>query len=225
MKRILRLLGSLVLVAALPACSRGKTLASFEGEITMHTTSAHASPTDMLVSVKGDRLRFDMKSPTGDPMHALLDPTAKKVLLFADAQKSYLDMDFATPAGQPSTNPSTSTLTQAGGHKTVAGYDCETWEVKDATGKRSDVCIAQGIAFFDVMALRPGGSPAGETPLARQFREKKSFPLESIDYDGSGTEMTRTEVVKIEKKSLDDSLFAVPPDYRKVELPKAPTLR
>lgn len=211
---------SLIPVAAaaltLTACS--KTLASFEGEITMHTTVAAGGAHDMVVETKGDKLRFDVNSD-GEASHAVYDPSTNKVLLFFDGPKKYADLDFGTPSSAPNTDPGTSTITKAGTHKTIAGYECDVWSVKDVSGKHSEVCIAEGIAFFDINGLRPG-APRTESPLARQFREHKSFPLESIDYDAQGKELSRMEVVKIEKSKLDDSTFAIPSGYTKLEMPK-----
>lgn len=218
---------AVVLAAALLGCSRPSslTLSAFEGEITMRTKLATgAPPQDMVVKTKGDKLRFDMTGAGAQPTHVVLDPKGGKLLLVIDAQKTYFDMDFSAPSAQPSTNPTTSAATATGTHRQVAGYDCEEWKVTDASGKRSDVCMAQGIAFFDPTSLRPGAQHA-ESPLARKFRENKSFPLESVDYDAQGKELSRMDVVKIDKKSLDDSEFAVPADYKRMQMPQAPTAR
>ena len=53
-------------------------------------------------------------------------------------------------------------------------------------------------------------------------REEALFPLKSVEIDGSGKETSRMVVTKIEKKSLDGSLFAIPADYKRVDLPKLP---
>jgi outer membrane lipoprotein-sorting protein len=202
---------------AMCSCSKTNKLDGFEGDITMHTTAGTNSQ-DMVVEVKKDQLRFDMNSPQGGAMHGVFDPKANKVTLYADATKTYTDMDFSGPSGKTNTNPDTSAITQSGKHETIAGYDCEDWTVNDPSGKKSEVCIAQGIAFFDVGSLRGGASASGSA-IATQFREKKSFPLRSVEYDAAGKEQSRMEVTKIESKSLDDSRFATPAGYTKLTLP------
>ena len=170
-------------------------------------------------SKSGDKLRFDMKSAKGEPMHGVFDPKANKVVLFSDSTKTYMDLDFSKPSAAPNTDPGTSAVTKTGNHETVAGFDCEDWTVKDPSGKRSELCIAEGIAYFDVASLRPGF--AGPTsPLAKEFRDKKSFPLRAVEYDAAGKELSRMEVTKIEKQAVDDAAFSVPADFKKVELPK-----
>lgn len=214
MKISLALFGLAILSSG---CSKGNRLDGFEGDITMHTTSG-ANSQDMVVEVKKDQLRFDMNSPQAGAMHGVFDPKANKVTLYADATKTYTDMDFSGPSAKTNTNPDTSTITQSGKHETIAGYDCEDWTVNDPSGKKSAVCIAQGIAFFDIGSLRGGAQSSGSV-IATQFREKKSFPLRSIEYDATGKEQSRMEVTKIESKSLDDSRFAAPADYTKLALP------
>ncbi len=208
-------LSVLALMLSTAACSKGFGT-GFEGEITMHTQRVGEAGSDMIVKAKGDKLRFDVPSPTGDSA-AIFDPAANKVTMLIDAQKSYMDLDFNKPSAAPSTNPDTSTAQKTGKHETVAGIDCEDWTATDASGKRSEVCLAQGIAFFDLAAMKSGGAPT--SGFAKDQRDKKLFPLKSVDYDAKGTELNRMEVTKIEKKKLDDSLFTVPADYKKIELP------
>ncbi len=218
---------TLVVIAALPlvAVSCKKTFGSgFEGEISMHTTRATGPAQDMVVETKGDKLRFDTQSPPGSigagasmKAYGIYDPSvsATKVVMVFDAQKAYMDLDFSSPsAPQANTSADTSTIDKNGKKETIAGIDCQTWTAKDASGKRSEVCIAEGIAFFDVASLKSGGSS-----LSRELREKKLFPMRSVEYDASGKEVSRTEVTKVEKKKIDDARFVVPSDYKKVALP------
>ena len=195
-------------------CSKGNRLGGFEGAITMRTTSA-AATSDMVVEVKRDRLRFDTKTPQGDAMHGVFDPATNKVTVYLDSSKSYMDLDFTSPQAQTNTNPDTSAVVKSGKHETIAGYDCEDWTVSDPSGKKSEVCIAQGLAFFDLSSLKGGGGAS--SPLARQFRDEKSFPLRSVELDAGGKELSRMEVTKIEPKSIEDSQFQTPPGYTKID--------
>jgi hypothetical protein len=64
------------------------------------------------------------------------------------------------------------------------------------------------------------GLKSGQISLwSEQMREKRLFPLRSVDFDATGKETSRTEAIKIERKSLDDSTFEVPKGYRKITLP------
>jgi hypothetical protein len=208
-----------LLLLALPllvlSCKKGFG-SGFEGEISMHTTHAGGPSQDMVVETKGDKLRFDTESP-GGKSYGIYDPSVSpsKVVMVLDAQKAYMDLDFSSPsAPQANTSADTSTIDKNGKKETIAGIDCQTWTAKDASGKRSEVCIAEGIAFFDIGSLKSGGSA-----LSKELREKKLFPMRSVEYDASGKETSRTEVTKVDKKKIDDARFVVPADYKKVALP------
>lgn len=214
--RTLAFVSSLALFAlAATGCSKGFG-AGFEGEIKMHSQKPGEKGQDMLIKAKGDKLRFDVTSQTGETSYGIYDPAANKVTMVMDAQKSYMDLDFTKASAQPSTSPDTATASQTGKKDKVAGIDCDVWSATDASGKRSEVCVAQGIAFFDLGALRSGKGSSG---MAKQLNEKKLFPLRSVDYDAKGGEISRSEVVSIEKKKIDDAEFTVPSDYKKLDLP------
>ena len=202
---------TVILVSLLAiSCKRGFG-SGFEGEITMHTTSSKGAPADLVVEAKGAKLRFDAAAGG----YAVYDPTANKVTMVMDAQKAYMDILFAGPgAPQANTSADNATIDKSGKHETIAGLDCENWTVKDPSGKRSEVCIAQGIAFFDLNSLKSGAA----STFGKELRDKKLFPLRSVEYDASGAELSRMEVTKVEKKSVDDKRFAVPADYKKMAL-------
>jgi len=199
------------------SCKRGFG-SGFEGEISMHTTRASGPPQDMVVETKGDKLRFDTDSPAASvKAYGIYDPSVSptKVVMVFEAQKAFMDLDFSSPgAPQANTSADSSTIDKNGKKETIAGIDCQTWTAKDPSGKRSEVCIAEGIAFFDIGSLKSSGSP-----LSRELREKKLFPMRSVEYDAGGKEISRTEVTKVEKKKLDDARFVVPSEFKKVTLP------
>jgi Domain of unknown function (DUF4412) len=202
-----------LVLASVSGCKKGFG-SNFEGEVTLQTTRGAAPPQSMVVKAKGDKLRFDTTT-NGQSACALFDPQANKVTLVMDTQKAYMDMDFSGPSAAPNTDPKTSAVDKTGKHETVAGYDCEDWIVKDPSGKRTEVCIAEGLAFFDIDSLRHGGGASWN----KELRDKKYFPLRSVEFDFAGKEISRTEATKIEKKSLDASLFEVPAGYTKVATP------
>jgi hypothetical protein len=199
----------------------------FEGALTMHMTSPHRAVADDITFLsKGDKLRFDAPpSHHGEHTHVIFESATKQMLVVLDAQKSYMELDLpkaiaATPqaAGKvPSTPP---TVTKTGKHEKIAGYDCEDWDIKDSNGKQAQACIAEGVSFIDFASIGPGAAAAG-SPSAwlDELHGKKLFPLRAIDFDAAGKESSRMEVTKIEKKKLDDSLFAIPAGYKKIEMP------
>ncbi len=194
---------------ATTSCKKGFG-SDFEGTITMKV-HAGSQDSDMVVTTKNEKMRFDVSGK-----YMLFDPKTNVVTMVDDSTKTYSVLDFKSPnAPQANTSPDTAAIDKTGKHETIAGIDCENWIAKDPSGKRSEVCIAQGIAFFDVGSMKGGGSSGG---LAKELREKKLFPLRDIELDASGKEVSRMEVTKVEK-SVDDAKLDVPKDYTKLTLP------
>jgi len=118
-------------------------------------------------------------------------------------------------------------VTSTGKTETVAGLSCEHWLIGDKT----DVCMAKGLGYF-------GGGGAGgvldklknlalrdkikaqldANPEFAKFLEGGAFPLKMANIE-NGQPKTIMEVTGVERKSLDDSLFTVPADYKKTENP------
>jgi len=198
-------------VVALASCKKGFG-DGFEGTITMKVHSQSKDDT-MVVTTKNDKLRFDV-----DGKYMLYDPKANVVTMVDDSSKTFMTIDSSkTPnAPQANTSPDTASIDKTGKHETIAGIDCENWIAKDPSGKRSEVCIAQGIAFFDVGSLKGGKSGGG---LAKELREKKLFPMRDVELDETGKEISRMEVTKVEKGAVDDAKLDVPKGYSKMSLP------
>jgi hypothetical protein len=55
-----------------------------------------------------------------------------------------------------------------------------------------------------------------------KFLEGGAFPLKLQALEDGKVKMTM-EATRIERKSLDDSLFAVPPDYKEFSIPNLPS--
>jgi hypothetical protein len=193
----------------------GKGLSNFEGDITIHTTRVGYPPADMVVKAKGDKLRFETPTSDGKTASAIFLPAENKLVVINDAQKVAMDMDLSGAKGAPNTDPNTSEVEKTGKKETIAGLGCEDYTVKDPSGKHTEVCIAEGLAFFDLDAVRRGSSSS----WSKQMREKKMFPLRSVEFDQAGKEISRTEVTKIDKAKLDDSVFQVPGGYQHMALP------
>lgn len=208
-------------VSLLSGCGT-KIDANFEGAIAMRTTLAGKPPQDMALEIKAGKMRFDTQGEGGTPMHGVYDPSKNQVLVFMDSQKAYMTLDFSkASAPAPNTTAETSVAEKVGGKDSVAGISCEKWVAKEPSGKRSEVCVVEGVNFFDLTRLRSGGGGASGVGAA-SMQDKKMFPLRSVEYDATGQEVSRMEVVQVAKKAIDDARFATPAGYTKLEIPAAP---
>lgn len=211
---------------------------SFEGDITMMLKNAKSPAKTFTMELKSPKFRVDAGPELApeNPMMAqgvalILDPPAKKAyaLITAKKQAVVIDLDKAKgmklptmgPGGRPSapsapsTPPEPPKIEDTGKKDTVAGYTCEVWKITEKDGKHSEACLAEGIKWIDLTDL---GMQSPELAAAAAISGMNHFPLRVVSYDAANVEQTRMEAQKIEKKSLDDSRFAVPPDYQVIDL-------
>ena len=199
----------------------------------------------MTYYLKGKNTRIETKFPNRPEGSAvmLFDPDAGKVMTLMPSQKMYLTMDMKAAAedmkkmkkahGQE--DPEFPKLTATGKTETIAGYTCEHWLMGEE--QDVDMCVAKGLGYFGMGGQSSEGmgswknlvfSPkmlaeAAAHPEWVKFLNGGAFPLKlSVMQDGKAT-MTM-EATRIEKKSLDDSLFVIPTDYKAISMPNIPTM-
>jgi hypothetical protein len=94
---------------------------------------------------------------------------------------------------------------------------------------KMDMCMAQGLGNFsdgasggvlDRLKAKTNTQLQSNHEFA-EFVEGGAYPLKTAVLE-NGQWKTIMEVSKIERKSLDDSLFTPPADYKKTELPEIP---
>jgi hypothetical protein len=209
---------------ALTACSHPRgALAGFKGKLTLHTVEAGGRESDYVVTAKGDQLRIDVPPPATQPSkpevtlgHAVYEHSMSNVRIFFDTTKEYRDLDLSKRIAAERPGPEVGTIAPTGAHKVVAGLACDEWSVKAPDGGRTDVCLAQGLAFLEIFRVQFGPKKT-ESLLARELREHSTFPLERIELDPTGKEVARMEVTKVERVKVDDDAFTVPAGYAKVD--------
>lgn len=213
----------------------------FEGEITMSATSkGQSAPTTMVFAIKKPKVRIDAKQGLpgaaggggiglGSPGGAILlvDPTQKKGWAMQPAEKRAIVFDFekmkamAPPgggspipgigggAGKPKGPPPK--IDKTGKKDTVAGYTCDIWDITHSDGKKSELCVAEGITWIDLTDL---GWASPEVAAAAALSDMNHFPLRIVTKDAAGAQESRVEATKVEKKTIDDASMVVPPDYQ-----------
>jgi hypothetical protein len=233
--------GAATAATAAPTPNLNAMLQGFEGEIGMHVEAKGDKPLDLAVSLKKDRVRVDvpegMKGTEilgGSKGYLLLHTPEKKLYFVSDTQKKviFVDLDAAgetvksmTPpgggagggAGAPKIENTTS-IARTGKSARIAGIDCEEWEIKDKN-KPTDtgtLCLAEESTSWLKLPLRALPDSYG---FAAQIMDGKHFPLRFIGMSGAAQTL-RLEATKIEKKVLDDVVFAVPKGYETVDLLK-----
>lgn len=203
---------------------------TFEGEVTMKVSGGSSaagvgakagSPQTLVFGMKSPRVRVDGigGAAAGDPMLAegaafIIDPPVKKGFILMPSRKMAMVIDFdkAKAPGAPGTAPPK--IDKTGKKSVIAGYECEEWKIS-SKDSRADVCVAEGIKWIDLGDI---GMSSPELALAVAAGESNRFPLRLVAFDAKGTETSRMEATKIEKKKLADDRFAVPADYKVIDM-------
>jgi hypothetical protein len=169
----------------------------------------------------------------------LMDFSSGTQTMLFPQTKNYMTMNWgdmaqemAKEAGKDSSGDFPK-VTSTGKTETIAGFTCQHWLIGDK--QDMDVCMAKGLGYFG------GGGESGgifntlknlamrekikaqiaADPEFAKFVEGGAFPLKIAQIE-NGQSKTIMEVTKVERKSLDDSLFNVPADYKKMEIPGMP---
>jgi len=217
----------------------------FEGTIAMRVEGENQKGAEMTYFLKGKHTRIETRM--GDHPEAsaamLWDLEAGKITTLMPSQKVYMTMDLKAAAegfkemkkshGQEENEfPK---LTPTGKQETIAGHTCEHWLMGE--NQDLDLCVAKGLGYFGMGGQSGGGlgswknlmfSPemlakAAAHPEWVKFLEGGAFPLKFSAMADGKIKMSM-EATRIEKKTLDDSLFAIPPDYKEMSIPSVPGL-
>ncbi len=143
-------------------------------------------------------------APDDGVMYTLLPP----VSMYSETAIADLEATVPSdaPAGASTVPPRVPTVTHTKQFELIAGHKCE--HVLVTLGKqKTDICMGKGLGVF-IMPVGLGRADGWD----RVLTELNGFPLKVMQADGTVT----MEVVKIERKALPESLFAVPDSYSKM---------
>ena len=99
----------------------------------------------------------------------------------------------------------------------ILGYACEEYLSKHKKGE-TEVWVTA--ALGKLSGFYWGEKDAEKSVWQKHLASKGFFPLRIVDRKSAGNEAMRMEAASVTPKSLPDSLFEIPKDYRNIELPK-----
>ena len=191
---------------------------TFEGKVVIETTNDGQTHT-LNYYAKGDMARFDVNSERGNA-NIIFDKKNKKMLMVMPTMKMYMefpmDMDLGDNENNATEDKSKSDFVKTSETKTINGYKCEKWVIKEGD-KTSEAWMTKdlgGFVFFQ--------SPMGHHQKQKWQEDIENsgyFPMLVVEKDSDGNETGKFEVKSVEKKSLDDSFFTVPEGYSQMKMP------
>lgn len=200
--------------AALVVLPAGATAqGSFEGVVTFQVSAGPGDQQIVRYSAKGDRVRMDI-SAQGMDMFTLFNRATKTMDVVIPMRQMYMERSVEDAQAMADSAAASAKIDWTGTKETIAGYECEHANITDEQGQTTDVCLAKGLGTFAQMGGGMGGRGRGGMGGGWEGHIGQEFPLKVTQ--GGSVEMI---VTNIEKKSLDDSLFAIPNGYQKMDMP------
>ncbi len=189
--------------------------AGFEGVITMKAVSGD-EVTVQRYSLKGDRLRIDDIGFTADGGATILDGKNREGFVVDPDEQVYVPLRWnARTPEEAKQDAMDLAVTGTGKRGTVAGQACDIVVERDTgDGSTSELCLAAGLGNAALAGLAGISVP----PWLLDLGKEHGFPLRGIDRDPSGRELSRFEATKIERRPLDDRLFAPPAGFRRMNM-------
>jgi hypothetical protein len=221
--------------------SASVTGGNFEGTITAKMMPGSERPMEVHYAIKGPRMRVETQLAQGGTAMGvvLMDLSAGTHTMLMPQTKTYMSMnqdngkfkEMADAAAKMSGEANAGDLykvTTTGQTETVAGYSCQHWLM--GSKKQTDVCLAKGLgqtgSILDQLKTfgldEQAKAQIQANPEFLKFAEGGAFPMKMSQIE-NGQSKTIMEVTNVERKTLDDSLFAVPSDYKKMEIPGMPS--
>jgi hypothetical protein len=196
---------------------------SFEGTVTMKMSGREAAGksagggAEMTFSLKDGRTRADMAAQ-GQSIGVIMDPAKQEMTMLMTQQQMYMVRPISAPATAGATGEKAggATLEKTATTEKILGYECTKYVVQDKN-RTTELWLTEELGSFMNFS---GGGPMGRGGPAPQGWEallqgKNFFPMRVVSTEG-GKEVGRLEVTAVEKKSLPDTLFAVPAGWRDI---------
>src|SRR5262249_44447817 len=105
---------------------------------------------------------------------------------------------------------------KTGAADTVAGFPCEKWLLTEGV-RKVEACVAKFIGYFPMAAI--AATPRNVFGFTAELEKESLFALRAVAYDPSGSETIHAEATRVERKSIPESYFKVPANFRIVESP------
>lgn len=191
----------------------------FEGIIFMKNTHDGRSM-NMDWYGKSGKVRIEAKLPEGQVINTIMDPTLKKAYSLMPEQKMCMEISLTETVEASRTHQNEYTVVRTGKKDTVAGTACEIFITKEKkTGREmNETCLAKGLSNYAALwESRKISRQSADDQWMEQYVKEGYFPIRMITRK-DGKEDMRMEATKVEKKKLDDKLFAPPSDYKCMDM-------
>ncbi len=193
----------------------------FEGKIVMKMTDGDNTPSTIEYYVKDNKMRVEGQEE-GMRGAMVIDYQNKKMMIIMPEQKMYIEYPFGSAMDKEQTSQTAEkkeegNFKMTGETKVILGYKSEKIIYTDKDGTQDEAWITKGLGRNLLMGdpMKDKNQPEWQKKLVSEG----FLPMIVITKDSDGKIKSKLEVISIEKRSLDGSLFTHPADYKKMEMP------
>lgn len=189
--------------------------ATFEGVVEYTVTSGKRS-LPLRYTIKGDQVLMEMNAETKDAFAAFYDVKTGQVKMLMHEQKMYMVVGGLDEAMEDVDIDASIEKTDR--TETIAGYPCTLYIITERRGDTHEVWATTGLGRYVSVAdvQRNRGKDAG---WSRLLAEEQGFPLRVVTKNRRGRVVSTMEATRVEKKSIDSSVFEVPAGYTEFKMP------
>jgi len=190
---------------------------TFEGVIEFRESRV-TDTIDRVYYIKGDKVRLDEIGKKSKKVEGsfIVDLKTSSMISLSHDRKLYIEQGSGTPAVMNGK----AEITKTKNVKTIQGYKCSEYIVKNAEDNTQiTYWIATGKFDFFLKLLKTLNRKDKSVVYFQQITGVEGmFPFLSLQVNlETGKEEVKMEVTKIQKKPLDANLFEVPKDYQKFQ--------
>jgi hypothetical protein len=191
--------------------------AQFEGTLEFRMETKKDTTTNVYY-VKGNNVKLDQIGRKSGKVEGsfVFDLGEKKIKFVNPARKVWGDHKSETP---PAIKGACE-VTKGKGSKVVCGKKCVDYTVKN-TDENTTITYwisSEGFNFFSPL-VQLWNRKDKQSVYFNQIKDlpKGSMPMQSTESDLAGTPVSKLEVIKVDKKTIETSQVSVPGDYKKFE--------
>ncbi len=212
--RVLAVAGMFLLTHSIAAAEEAKPK-PFEGRLVMEVREQGMS--DRLTAhVKGHRMR--MEAGMQNLGEVVIDTKRKEILVLMTQEKMYMKFPMPDSMEDAGESPDEGgTIRATGDKRTILGYEAERHVLSDG-GRVFELWLTSELGPLSALHL-PGDERRRATPTGRALQRTGLFPLLIRETGVPEARAMRLEVVEVEVKELDDSLFEAPEGFTALSMP------
>jgi hypothetical protein len=189
---------------------------NFEGVVVFKKkgeTAGVADSVTMRLYIKGDKFMAEDVNDLNQP-RIIVDTKKRSIFMVTDRSREYMQMPTPpAPPSVPARPPS-----KTGKNQQIAGHPCEQWAEKSGETDM-ELWASSDLGKLSLPSGAMGVNLISSQNMATFLKNSNMFPFLFLERNKAGREITRLEVVSVDKKTLADAVFEPPQGYNKLVVP------